>query len=134
MNLIYTYQVPLIFKIVYTLNIPFPIKHFKTFPLFISSFNSRNTSQFKNCVSMLSMIISNYQGFENTRCARKVMRMMFLITKVFIFSNINVIPFKTVPLGSYTPMLLLVAALQVLDRYRSIHSFGCFIKSLNDIL
>jgi hypothetical protein len=41
----------------------------------------------------------------------------FLFTKVFIFSNINVIPFKIVPLGSYTPMEklfpLLVAALEV---------------------
>ena len=41
----------------------------------------------------------------------------FLFTKVFIFSNINVIPFKIVPLGSYTPIEtlfpLLVAALEV---------------------
>ena len=46
----------------------------------------------------------------------------YLFTKVFIFfSNINVIPFKIVPLGSYTPMEtlfpLLVVALEVLNRY-----------------
>ena len=38
----------------------------------------------------------------------------------FIFSNINVIPFKIVPLGSYTLMKtfpLLVAALEVFNRY-----------------
>ena len=44
----------------------------------------------------------------------------FLFTKVFIFSNINVIPFKIVFLGSYTQMekfRLLVAALEVFNRY-----------------
>ena len=46
----------------------------------------------------------------------------FLFTKfLFIFSNINVISFKIVPLGSYTSMEtlfpLLVAALQVFNRY-----------------
>ena len=46
----------------------------------------------------------------------------FLFAKVFIFfSNINVIPFKIVPLGSYTLMEmlfpLLVAALEVLNWY-----------------
>ena len=44
-----------------------------------------------------------------------------LFTKVFIFSNINVIPFKIVPLGSYTPMETLfprlVATLEVFNRY-----------------
>ena len=42
-------------------------------------------------------------------------------TKVFIFSNINVISFNIVPLGSYTPMEtlfpLLLAALEVFNRY-----------------
>jgi hypothetical protein len=28
----------------------------------------------------------------------------FLFTKVLLFSNINVLPFKIVPFGSYTPM------------------------------
>ena len=45
----------------------------------------------------------------------------FLFAKVFISSNINVILFKLVPLGSYTPMEtlfpLLVAALEVFNRY-----------------
>jgi hypothetical protein len=39
---------------------------------------------------------------------------------LFIFSNINVIPFKILPLGSYAPMEtlfpLLVAALKVFNR------------------
>ena len=46
----------------------------------------------------------------------------FLFINVFIFSNINVIPFKIVPLGSYTPMEtlfpLLVAALEVVKHVR----------------
>jgi hypothetical protein len=45
----------------------------------------------------------------------------FLFTKVIIFSNNNVIPFKIVPLGSYTPMEtlfpLMVEALEVFNRY-----------------
>ena len=45
----------------------------------------------------------------------------FLFTKVFIFSNINVIPFKIVPLGSYAPIEtlfpLLLAALEVFNWY-----------------
>ena len=45
----------------------------------------------------------------------------FLLTKILFFSNINVIPFKIVPLGSYTPIEtlfpLLVAALEVFNRY-----------------
>jgi hypothetical protein len=45
----------------------------------------------------------------------------FLFSKVFIFSDINVIPFKILPLGSYTPMEilfpLLVAALEVFNWY-----------------
>jgi hypothetical protein len=45
----------------------------------------------------------------------------FLFTKVLIFfSNINAIPFKIVPLGSYTPMEtlfpLLAAALEVFNQ------------------
>ena len=43
-----------------------------------------------------------------------------LFTKVFIFSNINVVPIKIVPLGSYTPMdtfPLFVAALEVFNWY-----------------
>jgi hypothetical protein len=55
----------------------------------------------------------------------------FVFTKVFIFSNINVIPFKIVPLGSYTPMEtfpVLVAALEVFNWYDlqagPLHSFG----------
>ena len=45
----------------------------------------------------------------------------FLFTKVFVFLNINDIPFKIVPLGTYTPMetlfQFLVAALEVFNRY-----------------
>jgi hypothetical protein len=51
---------------------------------------------------------------------QKINETHFLFTKVFIFSNINVIPFKIVPLGSYTPMEtfpLLVAVLEVLNWY-----------------
>ena len=51
----------------------------------------------------------------------KVMRLIFYFQKFLFFSNINVIPFKTVPLGSYTPMEtlypLLVAALEVFNWY-----------------
>ena len=54
------------------------------------------------------------------RCGRKVMRLIFYISK-FFFSNINVIPFKIVSLGSYTPMdtlfPLFVAALEVFNWY-----------------
>ena len=52
-----------------------------------------------------------------TRCVRKVMRLIFYLP---FFSNINLIPFKTVPWGSYTPMEefpLLVAALEVFSRH-----------------
>ena len=38
------------------------------------------------------------------RCGRKVMRLIFYLLKFLFFSNINVIPFKIVPLCSYTPM------------------------------
>ena len=45
----------------------------------------------------------------------------FIYQKFLFFSNINVIPFKIVPLGSYTPMEtlfpLLVAALEVFNQY-----------------
>jgi len=47
------------------------------------------------------------------------MRLIFYL-RMFL-SNINVIPFKTVPLDSYTPMeklfSLLLAALEVSNRY-----------------
>jgi hypothetical protein len=53
--------------------------------------------------------------------AKKSNKIDFVFIKVFIFSHINVIPFKIVPLGSYTPMeklfSLLVAALEVFNRY-----------------
>ena len=39
----------------------------------------------------------------------------FLFTKGFIFSNIHVIPFKIVPLGSYTPMEILFPILEVFN-------------------
>ena len=55
----------------------------------------------------------------NTRCGRKVTRLIFYLPE-FFFSNINVISFKIVPLGSYTPietLSLLVAAVQVFNRY-----------------
>ena len=50
------------------------------------------------------------------------MRLIFYLSNVlFIFSNINVIPFKIVLLGIYTPMgmlfTLLVAELEVFNRY-----------------
>jgi len=49
------------------------------------------------------------------------MRLIFLFTKFLFFPNINVIPFKIVPLGSYTPMEtlfpLLLAALKIFNRY-----------------
>jgi hypothetical protein len=48
------------------------------------------------------------------------MRLIFFLPKFLFFSNINVIPFKIVPLGSYTLMEtfpLLVAVLEVFNRY-----------------
>ena len=49
------------------------------------------------------------------------MSLIFYLLKFLFFLNINVIPFKVVPLGSYTPMEtlfpLLVAALEVFNRY-----------------
>ena len=54
-----------------------------------------------------------------TTCGRKVMRLIFYLPKFLFYSNINVIPFKIVLLGSYTPMEtlfpLLVAALGVFN-------------------
>ena len=54
------------------------------------------------------------------RCGRKIIRLIFNRQTFLFFSNINVIPFKIVPLGSYTPMEtfpLLLAALEVFNRY-----------------
>jgi hypothetical protein len=49
------------------------------------------------------------------------MRLTFYLPKFLFFSNINVILFKIVPLGSYTPMEtlfpLLLAALEVFKWY-----------------
>jgi hypothetical protein len=49
------------------------------------------------------------------------MRLIFYLPKFLYFSNINVIPFKIVPLGSYTSMEtllpLLVAAQEVFNQY-----------------
>jgi hypothetical protein len=54
----------------------------------------------------------------------------FLFIKVFIFfPNFNVIAFKIIPLGSYTPMEtfpLLVAALEVFNRYGLQHIRSLF--------
>ena len=49
------------------------------------------------------------------------MRLIFSLSKFLLFSSTNVIPFKTVPLGSYTPketlFPLLVATLEVFNRH-----------------
>ena len=49
------------------------------------------------------------------------MKLIFYLPKFLFFSNTNVIPFKIVPLSSYTPMEtllpLLVAALEVFNWY-----------------
>ena len=49
------------------------------------------------------------------------MRLIFYLPKFLCFSNINIIPFKIVPLGSYTSketlFPLLVAALEVYNWY-----------------
>ena len=60
-------------------------------------------------------------------CGRKVMKLIFYLQKFLFFTNITVIPFKIVSLGSYTPMEmfpLLVAALEVFYRYglQHVHS------------
>ena len=51
----------------------------------------------------------------------------FYLPKFLFFSNINDIPFKIIPLGSYTPMEtlfpLLVAALEVFNWY-GLHHVG----------
>jgi hypothetical protein len=53
------------------------------------------------------------------------MRQIFYLPKFLFFSNINVVPFKIVPLGSYTPMEtlfpLLLAALEFFNRYGHQH-------------
>ena len=71
-----------------------------------------------------SKIISvNYRNqfvTQYARCGRKVMGLIFYLPKLLFFSNMNVIPFKIVPLDSYAPMEmfpLLVAALEVFNRY-----------------
>jgi len=55
------------------------------------------------------------------RCGTKVMRLIFYLPNLLSLSNINIIPFKIFPMGSYTPMEtlfpLLVAALVVFNRY-----------------
>ena len=69
----------------------------------------------------------------------------FIFTKVFyfyFFSNINVIPFKVVPFGGYKPMETLfpvfgssAGSLQpVGSSAYPLYSFGCFLKSRNDVL
>jgi hypothetical protein len=84
----------------------------------------------KWCVSSITYDKKNYGniGVFNalqvawnvlTRCGRKVMRLIFYLPTLF-FSNINVILFKTVLLGSYTPMETfprLVVALEDFNRY-----------------
>jgi hypothetical protein len=54
------------------------------------------------------------------------MRLIFYLPKFLFFSNINVILFKIVPLGSYIPMEmlfpLLVAVLKVFHRYGFQHA------------
>ena len=68
-------------------------------------------------------IINNSQLSKegSTRCGSKVMRLIFCLPKFLFFSNINVIPFKIIPLGSYAPtetlFPLLAAALEVFNRY-----------------
>ena len=56
-----------------------------------------------------------------TGSGRKIKTLIFYIPKFVFLSNINVIPFKIVPLGSYTPMETLfplsVAALEVFKGY-----------------
>ena len=55
------------------------------------------------------------------KCGRKVMRLIFYLSKFLFFPNFNVIAFIIVPLGSYTPMKtlfsLLVAVLAQHVRY-----------------
>ena len=79
----------------------------------------------------LLLQITSYTYWTNTRCGRKVMRLIFYFPKFLFFSNINVIPFKIVPLGSYTPMEtlfpLLVAALEVFNRYGLQHVCSTYI-------
>ena len=66
-----------------------------------------------------------YSCFSNFKfllaVVKKVMRLIFYLPKFLLYSNINVIPFKIVPLGSYTPIErffpLLEAALEDFNRY-----------------
>ena len=73
--------------------------------------------------SFFVVILFPESNSTNTLCEvwQKSNETDFLFTKVFISSNIDVIPFKIVPLGSYTPMEtffpLLIAALEVFNRY-----------------
>jgi hypothetical protein len=67
------------------------------------------------------------------------MRLIFYLPKFyFIFSKINVIPFKIVSLGSYTPMEtlfpLLVAALEVFNWYGLQHVCCNRKKQVFDLL
>ena len=73
--------------------------------------------------SFFVVILFPESNSTNTLCEvwQKSNETDFLFTKVFISSNIDVIPFKIVPLGSYTPMEtlfpLLIAVLEVFNRY-----------------
>ena len=70
--------------------------------------------------SKVTLLIQIKETNTYTRFGRKVMRLIFYLPKFLFFSNIHVIPFKIVPLGSYTPMKtfpLLVAALEVFNLY-----------------
>ena len=69
----------------------------------------------KWCVSSITYDKKNYGniGVFNalqvawnvlTRCGRNVMRLILYLPKFLFFSNVKVIPFTIVPLGSYTPM------------------------------
>lgn len=66
-----------------------------------------------------SKMVMDHNRF--TRYGRKVMRLIFYLSKFLFFSNINVIAFKVVPLGNYTPtetlFPLLVTAPEVFNQY-----------------
>ena len=85
----------------------------------IIQYNTVSLLQFICCRGMARIEI--FKPFHTTQVWQESNETDFLFTKVFIFSNINLIPFKIVPLGSYTPMEtlfpLLVAVLEVFYRY-----------------